>query len=334
MLSIIRSGPKILIMESKEKEKIKNYFQERFGSPPCTLDEAFEESSEEYTILLLVENLKEIVHRQDIQYVFLLKEDSDVVLCLIHNDQDFNLTGKIRIAPRILLMRALGDIEKIIQQIQKDHQAKSGSFLEMIDNHNSQGTILALTEQPLNKKLSLRDLYPKTLFIKEKYAPLRKSIRIHGLKYLNEGLDNRDWYELEIKIYDKYEAYMLHYQRLLKFIQYLELGIILGESWGQDSALIFKNVGVYRIRFFTFYDPPTIKRFLIGLEYLEDGMRIVDYDVFYKRKKIYWTDVREKNIREKSNISEKYRQFLFAKLEPGQLAEIKKLEEEILKSRQ
>jgi len=333
MLSLIRSGPKILIMESGVTERLKQYLEEYFTTSECTLDQAFEESSEEYTIILVVEKLKEIVHVDDIKNILLINEDSDMILCSLHNDGKSNLVNHTRVAPRILIMRALGDIEKVIEEINKDHIATSGSFLEMVDNHNSNGTILALTEQPLNKKLSINDLYEKTLFIEEKYSPLRRNIRIHGLKYLNEGLGNKDWYELEIKIYDKYEEYMLHYQRLLKVIEFLELGIILGESWGQDTALIFKTVGIYRIRFFTFYEPEAIKKYLIGLEYLDDGTRVVDYDVFYKRKKIYWSDIRENNLKDKSSISKKYRQLIFEKLDKNQLAQISEIERRILATR-
>jgi len=332
MLSLIRSGPKILIMESGAIERLKQYLEEYFATLACTFDQAFEESSEEYTIILVV-TLKDIVHIDDIKYLFLVEEDSDMFLCSLHNDRKCNLVSQTRIAPRILIMRALGDIEKIIEEINKDHAATSGSFLELLDNNNSRGTILAFTEQPLNKKLSISDLYEKTLFIEEKYSTLRRSIRIHGLKYLNEGLGNKDWFELEIKIYDKFEEYMLHYQRLLKVIEFLELGIILGESWGQDNALIFKTVGIYRIRFFTFYEPETIKKLLIGLEYLEDGTRVVDYDVFYKRKKIYWSDVREEKLKDKSSISKKYRQQIFVKLDKNQIDEISQIERKILATR-
>ncbi|MDN5324198.1 MAG: hypothetical protein PWQ67_2652 [Clostridia bacterium] len=333
MLSLIRSGPKILIMASNILGELKEYIAGRFDTSPCTLDEAFEQSSEEFTIILVVENLKEIVHIDDIKYVFLIKEDSDVVLCSFHNDKSCNLINYTRIAPRILIMRALGNVEKVIEEIKKDHIATAGSFLEMLDNHNGKGTILALTQHPLNRKLSISDLYQTSLFIEEKYSPLRKNLRTHGLKYLNEGLGNKDWYELEIKIYDKFNEYMLHYQRLLKVIEYLELGIILGESWGKDTALVFKTVGIYRVRFFTFLDPKFIKKILLGLEYLDDKTRVVDYDVFYKRKKIYWTDVREENLKDKLDFSKKYRKHILNRLDENQLKEILELEKQILKTR-
>ncbi|MFZ5945784.1 MAG: hypothetical protein ACOYVD_16960 [Bacillota bacterium] len=333
MLSLIRSGTKILIMETRNIPQLQKYIEQRFSVKECSPDEAFEKSTEEFTILFLVDKDKEIIHINDIKMAYLIQEESDVVLCMVHNDLKCNLVSQMRIAPRIIIMRVFGNIEKVIKEVAKDYQVAAGTFFENFDNHNNQGTILALTEQPLNKILGLKDLYKTTLFIEESYSKLLKNLRIHGLKYLNEGLDNRDWYELEIKIYDKYEAYMLHYQRLLKIIEYLELGIILGESWGQDSAFVLMSVGIYRIRFFTFYEPLYIKKILLGLEYLDDGTRIVDYDVFYKRKKLNWIDVRESNLKEKRELSKKYKKLIFEKLDNNQVGEIIELEGQILATR-
>lgn len=333
MLSLIRSGPKILIMASDDIEELSTYLVHKFDAKKYTLNEAFENSTDEHTIALVVDKIKEIIHVTDIKAVINIREESDVVLCNLFNDKKQKLLTATRIAPRILVMRALGNIEKIIREVQNDYPSTSGSFLEMLDNHNGHGTILTFTSSPLNKKIGLNDLYQTSLFVEEKYSPLRKGLRIHGLKYLNEGIDNKDWYELEIKIYDKYEAYQLHYKRLLKILEYLELGLILGESWGKDAAHVLLLVGVYRIRFFTFYEPEFIKRILLGLEYLEDGTRIVDYDVFHKRRKIYWTDVREKELKTKTQLSKKYRKYILDQLAENQREEIFQLEEKILQTR-
>lgn len=333
MLSLIRGGPKVLIMESSKLKQLSEHLNETFHTSPCNMDAAFDNATEDFTIILLVDKLSDIVQINDVKYFYLINEDSDVLLCTIHNSKKFSLINHVRTAPRILIMRAFGNLEKVIEGIKNDYPCITGSFKEIFDNYDYKGTILALTQHPLNKKLSYTELYPTTLFIREKYSPLRRSLRIHGLRYLNEGLDNKDWYELEIKIYDKYEAFMLHYHRLLKILEYLELGIILGESWGQDTALIFNVVGIYRVRFFTFYEPDYIKKILLGLEYLDDETRIVDYDVFLKRRKISWTDVKEDNIKTKFALSQKYRKHIMEKLDDTQLSKIIELEKQIIATR-
>ncbi|MHB1393884.1 MAG: hypothetical protein ACYCYE_12585 [Clostridia bacterium] len=44
-------------------------------------------------------------------------------------------------------------------------------------------------------------------------------------------------------------------------MEWLELGIILGESWGKDNPRPMMSVEVYRVRFFTFHNPIYIKRY-------------------------------------------------------------------------
>ncbi|MGI6226434.1 MAG: hypothetical protein ACOYJ1_09285 [Peptococcales bacterium] len=333
MLPLIRRGPKILIIESGEPKQLIGCFNDLFQTLPCTFEEAFENSTEDHTIIFIVEKLTDIVHHDEVKYFYLIHEDCDVVLCTILNKKICSCVNRARIAPRTLIMRAFGDLGKVIQELKKNYgSSTTGSFLEMWDQHNS-GTILALTHSPLNQKLSLCELYPVTLFIERKYSELRRDLGIHGLKYLNQGLNNSHWQELEIKIYDQYEEYILHYERLIKIIEFLELGIILGESWGQDTALIFNVIEVYRIHFFTFHDPQYIKKILLGLEYLEDETRIVDFDLFYRRKKISWTDIKQEITKNKRVLSKKYRKEIFDKLNPEQKAQIIELEKKIIATR-
>jgi hypothetical protein len=181
--------------------------------------------------------------------------------------------------------------------------------------------------------MSLNDIYEKVLFMEERYYPLLKSLRSHALKYLNMGIANKDWYEIEIRIFDRYSAYKLHYERLLNVIENLELGIILGESWGKDHPRPMMLVEVYRVRFFTFYSPVYIKRILLGMEYLEDGTRIIDYDIYYNRKKLDWTETVESGIKSRHLLGIKYREEILSKLSEPEKGKMHMLEESILHTR-
>ncbi|SHK57236.1 hypothetical protein [Tepidibacter formicigenes] len=334
MFSIIRRGPKSLIIESKNIDKLKEYFvNELKAIKEASLTTAFQEAGEEYTIIFLVEKVKEVVKCSECIDTLIIKEDPDIILCKVLNNKIKEDITFSRIAPRIIFMRIFGDIDKILVKVKEDYKAVEGNIIDLLDNYNDKGTILAFTEKPLNKIMYLEDIHEKSLFIEEKYSDIFKKLRIHALKYLNAGLDNRDWYEIEIKIYDRYGAYKLHYERLLKILEGLELGFILGESWTKDYPRLFMAVGVYRVRFFTFYNPKYIKKILVGSEFLEDGMRIVDYDLYYNRKKINWTDIVEDNLRSKNLLGEKYRKEIFSKLEEKEINEILNLECEIIKTR-
>lgn len=333
MLSLIRSGPRMLIIESKSMDIIKNYLFNRFQAEESNLTTAFDNSGEDYVIVVLVNKIKEIVRVTDVEALLYAGYTVEELLCGFLNDGMGNYITRTRTAPRLILMRLLGDKEKVLEGIRTDYNASIGSYYDILNNSNNKGTILAFVDKPLNKNVSLAEIYEKALFIPQPYQRLIRSLRMEGLKYLNKGLDNKDWFDLEIRIYDTFSAYDLHYKRLVTVFENLELGIVLGESWGKDSPRFLMTVGVYRLRFFTFYQPEYIKKILLGLEHLDEGQRIVDYDLYYNRKKIDWLEVREDNYRIRHLLSKKYRDEILAKLGPEETEKILALEQEILKTR-
>lgn len=235
-------------------------------------------------------------------------------------------------APRIIIMKTFGNTDKVIEQLVKDYQGKVGDFNEILENTN-QGTVIIFTQKKIGEPISISDLHGRSVHINSDYPRVMRELKIHDLKYLNMGFDNKDWYELVIKIYDSYGKYMLHYQRLLKVLEHLEVGFILGEAWGKDAATVFLSVGVYRIRFFTYYEPKDIKKILLGLEYLDDGTRIVDLDLYHKRRKIYWTDVMQKKVKDKEELSKIHRDEIFSQLSDTTKKEIIEMEKKILATR-
>lgn len=336
MFSIIRRGPKSLIIESNNVLEVKRYLSKNFNaSRKCDLKSAFQQANEECTIIFIVEKAKDIINSKECLDIFIIQEEPDVILCRVLNNDIKKYITYSRIAPRIIFMRVFGDLNKIIEKIEEDNKERyvKGDVINILENYNDKGTIVAFTDKPLRKTFNVSDIYKEALYIEEKYSTLIRKMRTDALRYLNAGLDNKDWYEIEIKIYDIYGAYNLHYDRLLKILEGLELGVILGESWSKDYPRLFMAVGVYRVRFFTFYDPKYIKKILVGAEFLEDGMRIIDYDVYYNRKKINWTDVIENNLRSKNLLSEKYRKEILNKIQKSDLDDIKLLESEIIKTR-
>lgn len=334
MFSIVRRGPKSLIIESNNVDQVKRYFRQELGAATkCDITSAFQAANEDYTIIFIVQKAAKIVKSNECMDILILQDEPDVILCKVLNNDIKNYITYSRIAPRIIFMRVFGDLNKIIDKIKEDNEYEKNNIINLLENYNDEGTIVAFTEKPLRRRVKMTDINEDALYIRQNYSSLIKTMRAHALRYLNAGLDNKDWYEIEIKIYDRYGAYELHYDRLLKILEGLELGVILGESWTKDYPRLFMAVGVYRVRFFTFYDPKYIKKILVGSEFLEDGMRIVDYDVYYNRKKINWTDVIEDNLRSKNLLSEKYRKEILNKIQKNDLNDIKSLEKEIIKTR-
>ncbi|RKD29130.1 hypothetical protein [Thermohalobacter berrensis] len=331
MLSLVRRTAKILLLESNNIAKLENCLIEKFGATKYDIDTAFENASQESTIIFIVDKLKPSIRFNDAKSILVLQTQTDVILSCIINAKQCNLISSARIAPVMLIMRTFGDVEKIIDKIQQKHRCEVGS-IDYLWQKYSIGSLIAFTEKPLNKVIKMSDLYEKGVYVSENYVNLIEEFRIKGFEYLNAGINNKDWYELEIKIYDRYSKYRLHYQRLLKIIENLELGLILGEAWGKDGALIFLYVQVYRVRLFTLYKPEYIKKILLGLEHLDDGTRIVDYDLFYNKKKIHWTDLKDRKG-SRADVSKKYRKEIFSQLSEETIDEVLKLEKKILETR-
>lgn len=335
MFSLVRNGPKMLLIECTDIKGLENYIIEQYGDVSTNgLNSAFEGANEDHTILLLIEKMNDIVNTKDIVTSFIIAEESDVILCKLINDKGTQYLKKIRTAPRLIMVRAMGDMEKVIQEIQKDHGGSFGSFIDLWNAGKEKGTLISITSTPLHRNISINDLYEKCLYSEKRAYPLFKSLRLQALKYLNKGLGNKDWYEIEIRIYDRYSAYDLQYERLASILDFMDLGIILGESWTKDYPRLMMAVGVYRLRFFTFHDPKYIKKILVGLEHLDDGTRIVDYDVYYQRKKMDWTDALQAgDPRLRHLLGLKYRKEIYDRLSLQEADKIRHQEEEILKTR-
>ncbi len=334
MLDLIRGGPKMLIFESSRIEELKDYFIQSKNAYAYSYDDTFEKAGEEHTIIFITDKMEDIVDRKRIKEVLMIAEEPDVILCGLLNDGKGHLVTMSRISTRIIILSAMGDPEKAIREISEDYECIEGDIIEILNSYNEKGTVIAISGKPIHGEISIkRDIYKRALFVEEKYRPLMRSLRPRALKYLNSSLGNKDWYEIEIRIFDQYGKYDLHHERLLNIIEWLEIGLVLGESWGKDYPRPMLAVEVYRIRLFTYHDPKYIKKILIGLEFLDDGTRIIDYDLYFNRKKLYWTEVADKGVKERHLLGAKYREEILSKLRDKEVEELYGIENDILATR-
>lgn len=334
MFSLVRTGPKILIVTSQQIESFTAVLINTFSGIESTFENAIISAKEGYTIVLLTQKSKATLTFEDIDSVIYIREDADSLLCQLFSPEYQPLIEKVRLAPRLLILRAVGDMDLTLSQLQKDIGGSVEEFFEILRTGNSETTVVALTDKALNRTLSPSDINKTALRLEGRYFSFYKALKMHALKCLNAGIGNRDWNEIEIRIFDRYSAYELHYNRLIELFESLELGLVLGESWSKDYPRLFMSVEVYRIRFFTFHHPKSIKRLLLGLEYLADGTRIVDYDVYFKSKKIDWTEVAEKDEPAVRHlIGLKMRADIFDKMSASDAEALKELETAVLKTR-
>ncbi|MGB3366319.1 MAG: hypothetical protein WBA54_02435, partial [Acidaminobacteraceae bacterium] len=85
----------------------------------------------------------------------------------------------------------------------------------------------------------------------------------------------------------------------------------------------------YKVRLFTFLDPIEIKKLVVALEFLEDGTRVVDYDLYLKRKKIHWDDLRTRELGTRTQINSHYHKEIYSVLSDDEKKEMKIMEDDI-----
>ncbi len=340
-MNIVREAPKHLIVQSDDCHQLihslDNVFKIRL-----TLDHS-EDMYDQYlkmiglfdegiTIILVTEKMKSnlSIEKDDVSYIAVIeKECEDVLIELVRLQGKIGIKN-IRATPRLIIMRTTGDQNRYMKAVLSDAQ---GEFVETqyINENYGSGTVILFTQKSLGSPLELDDFCRRSIYTTKSSSKLIKFLNDRRVKYVNASLDNKDWHELVIKIYDSHEQYHLHYKRLTLILNELDCGLILGESWGKDAALAFLSVGVYQVRLFTYMDPKEIKKIAFGLEYDLEGNRLVDYDLYTKRKKHTWSDFRVNGLSKRAELGRYYRKKLVNELNENILFELMALEHKIEK---
>jgi len=335
MLNLVRGSCKVITLESHDLSQLKSFIHDAHTVlndgiySPELLDDIFSTSNEGNTVVIVTDKISEKVREADMLYLFLLKDELEGLLANITNHSIKEpVVNKVKLSPRIILLRAIGDIEKVIKQVTQDVDGVTLPTSHALDNVAT-GTLIYFSGNALHKATHLNTTYETCVYTNTSYYSVFRYLRNQNLKYLNIGIDNTDWYELKIKIYDAYGHFDLHYNRMRYIFEKLEMGMILGETWGTDIASVFQTVGIYKVRFFTFKEPLEIKKILVGLEYLGDGERICDYDLYWKRKKYHWDQVRTETVKGKTELGVYYRDRIMSQLNHGEKIKMAAMEKEI-----
>lgn len=332
MISLIRKSSKHLVIETYDINEIEDYFINTLKAFKSSLHTVSSKTNEDYTIIYITDDISKPAILNKDTPVYMLPLDSDEILCRITNDKKHHLIKSLRVAPRQIIIRYFGDLNKIIYSVLKDYEGKIGNIKEAVMNFELTDSIIAFTDKSLSKNLSIDDLNEKCVMVNMPFKELYRNLKLNLLGYLNEGLENKNWFEFDIRIYDIYNAYHLHYRRLRHVLDNLELGLILGENWSRDRAVMLMTVGVYSIKFFTLYEPKYIKKILMGLEVSSDNKRLCDYDIYYEKKKISWIEFARDRKESRMDVAARCRKELMDMLPPSSIEYIKNIEREIIKN--
>ncbi|MDY0234822.1 MAG: hypothetical protein RBR71_02265 [Gudongella sp.] len=334
MVSLIRNGSRSLYITSKKINTLVDFLVTNLEAEEMDIQVIQDRSKEYQTVIFIANALANTSDENTPIRAFLILQEPICVLSKLVTNNANNMIETVQPSANFIIMRASGDLNRVLKEIQKDIGGELISYNQYISHDKSDSIIIGLTKKPLSKGIILNDFNDNFLLVKGEYGKIKSELRMQALSYLNIGIDNKDWNEIEIRIYDIYGAYKLHYDRMMEVFEDLDIGLVLGESWSKDYPKALLSVQVYRVRFFTFEEPAELKRILFGLEHLEDGTRIVDYDVYYENHKVSWN----KNLLRKKKADRQdeaiiARNELFAKLSQDTLEEIEELEKEIVKTR-
>lgn len=336
MLSTFRSGAKSVVLGSSNVDKLSQFLSEKLnGTLTNNISSALGFAEEDNTVVFITEPGKNVANLKDVKAVIVIPMPSDAMFSTLINLKGTSLIEDSHIAPGVIIMRVLGDCDKIIESVHEAYGGNIMSHMECLDKGTSGQTIISFTEKPLNYTLSIDDLKPQNILVDINTDKLNKRIRNQALRFLNEGLVGVEWNDLQIRIYDIFSKYTLHYQRLSLILDNLDMGLVLGESWAKDYPRFLMSVLVYQVRFITLRNPVEIKKILLGLEHLDDGKRIVDLDLMHGNKKVSWPQALQKDTKkyDRSKLGVMYRKELLEKLSSEDREKMFKLEEEILESR-
>jgi len=334
MVSLLRNGTRMFFAAATDHQQALDYLAREFQAEAMDIDMVFDKADEFHSIVYLVPELADHILKKSVTGAVLIRREAPSLLCQLYTTAKHSPITAIRAAPHTIIMRSIGNMEKMLQLVKEDHGGVLETFDESIEHSTEHSTIIGLTDKPINRSTSLADMHKLFLRLDGDYTSIQRELKMHAFSYVNSSMPSNDWNELEIRIFDSYSAFKVHYDRLLTVLDSLELGIVLGEAWSTDYPRVLLAVEVYSLRFFTFKEPKHIKRILFGLEHLADGTRIVDYDLYHKHKKIYWKETVKGKVKlERAEEASLARQEVYDQLDIHTKAELELLETEILKTR-
>lgn len=325
----LRMAARLLFLRTREIEKIKDFLINNLGGRIRKFDQSLDDSTENSTIVFLTDRECETTDVDHAKYIILVKEPTSILLTALLNSSLGRHINRAELGPACLIMRFAGDEERVVNRLKKCYNGESISWKDGIKKGGQNTTLLALTSKAIGKKLTGKDFVGEALLLNQPIDQVQNRLRAEGIVFITQSMEEGQWYEYRINIYDSKGRYSQHYKRLMMVLNELELGMVLGETWTRDHALILYSVLAYQIRLFTLSPPEKMKKILLALEYNEAGERLVDLDLYYRNKKVSWVDIDRNKGRKRPDKLDQcrdYRQELFQKLSQATVENL--LEEE------
>ncbi len=324
----IRYGSRFLFVKTKDVERMKDFYTRTLDGIPLSFEEAINKGTEHCSTILLAKPKEGPLSIEDISSTIFFPHGTSVAHSEIFNQGLAHLIDSTQLGPGSIIMRSPKKGKNIISAITENYDAEEMDFVDAVFTGNRENTILSITNESLHKPIKLTATTIRPLLIRENVTVLYDQLRKDGLLYITKELDDNQWCELKINIYDAHGDYQTHYKRLIYILSQLDLGMIIGENWTRDHALSLFSVLAYQVRLLTLYSPIEIKAILKGLEYDDEGNRLVDFDLYYKNKKVSAGQLKtDTDARLKEEKGVYFREKLMEQLPEKAVEYIRRLEE-------
>ncbi len=323
MLFIRRTARNVFI-RSGRIDSLAEYIVDHFEGKIVTFEEGWKEVDEFQTLLFLTPAGLRKTRIEDAEKIIRVPVESSQILSELFSPEIHKMIENTQLGAGIIIVRVAGDGTALEKEMEEIYGAESMNIELAVSEGEANDTILLLTNTSLSRKLTEEDIIRVPLLIRQDHRTLYRDLRKQGAHLITQSLRDKKWYEMRINIYDAENHYEIHYERLQTAFSDLDIGMILGETWTRDHALVLMSVLAYQVRLFSLEPPEKIKRILMGLEFNSRGKRFVDMDLYYRNRKVGKND---KNVRKSINEPRvEIRDELINRLTPQAQQELQKLE--------
>ena len=336
MLSLMRGAPRLLLLETKNGEQLGSFLDRRMAEHAYDLREAWGKAGEQQTLVFLKDTAgkkaEETGSWLEGSRIYVISEGTEDLLCALVNEGLCSLVERVESRHGGLIVRTFGEIDAIVDLLKAELGAHEIGGPEWTTWPDRQGTTVLFTEKSLRNIVEPSDLHPRRLVLPMRNEVAIRVMRRSIVRYVTSGLSGRSWHAVELRLYDKYGLYDLHYRRVMRVLEALELGFVVGEGWSRDFARVLLELKCYSLKMVTPIAPAEVKRAMLGLEYAADGRRIADFDVYAGKEKVSWTGVPDEKRRGdgREALGLRARADLLVRLEPADREKLEALEAEIL----
>lgn len=328
-MAFVRSGPRIIKIVPTDEVKFKSFIKNHFkiielNKEKCDLKSLIS-SMWKHQTLIYINSDNDFMSEFNIEKALVVDTSLQNIIITAINHYEIAHIKSVEKAPRSIVMQVLSDPNDAVRAIAEDLKGIQVGKNEVLA-HQNEGTIVFFTKENINKKVNFNDLYHSAVYTTEHFAEVISELDEHSLKYINADADDTKWNEVTIAI-KLFIDQKTNYDRIRFMLDSLSAGIILKEGWVAESGWFSSGNMTYQMIVYTHLTPSELKKFLTSMEYLENGERVAEIELYSKKKRVHTDETELKEYGSRENLSLHYRYELYKQMTPSDKQHLMSLED-------